>query len=766
MRIPALGALALTLVGVGLVSVVQTRGHLAVLEACDAAARGDYERTLALTEDLVGPGPSGRDAAECRCQALTAQGDVPGCAALLDPLLEADPAWMPQPVLAELVVRRRLEAGRDEAAAALARRAGAAHRDDLPLFLLELELRAAREPEAELLRELAARVPDHGETAARMRVALAQRFLMRADPPAALRALGVDPPPGTGASAALWFDTLGIAHAMNDDLAETRRAYARWREAGGPPREVRARYALALSVSGLGDPDLAPLPALRGALADALALGDTRLAETVATRLLYTLVAAGESEAALEVYDEVSRQLPLQGVSRAEIERARIARTFELQGPGPAAGPLVFALAPGAPAGTLWVSPPPDAEPDAPYEAHPIAPGEPVRVERRLSPAPQRWVLRAGGLLGSGTVQPRPGAERRVEVALAGSGNAAPAGSEGPIARRPADGRRRVLLLLLDCGDWPMLQYLRTRGDLPVLDTLLGEGYRAVLDSDPPLTAAALEALVWPARRSDVSVLGTFYRFGVELAGLESVGRNPVEWLSWLLPESDDLFSTVGGEAHRAANLLLAHGGVRAGRHGVVHGPNGRRESLELGRSRRPLDAAERSRFPGLARLEDALDTHYVETLAAELDATESLLAEGSVDLAAVRIEPLDILTHAHFGEAVREGADHGRGLLFETYRYLDARIGALHAHLDADDVLIVFSDHGIATAMQHSRPALFVATGQGVPRGRAPGRPAFRGVARVAADLLGVKTSWPDTGIAPWSRQRADATSDPRDRS
>ena len=60
-------------------------------------------------------------------------------------------------------------------------------------------------------------------------------------------------------------------------------------------------------------------------------------------------------------------------------------------------------------------------------------------------------------------------------------------------------------------------------------------------------------------------------------------------------------------------------------------------------------------------------------------------------------------------------------------------------------------SDHGIRTTMQHDPSAVFVAVGAGVPHGRAAGRPALVGVARVLAGLLGVETDWPDTGVAPW---------------
>ena len=67
-------------------------------------------------------------------------------------------------------------------------------------------------------------------------------------------------------------------------------------------------------------------------------------------------------------------------------------------------------------------------------------------------------------------------------------------------------------------------------------------------------------------------------------------------------------------------------------------------------------------------------------------------------------------------------------------------------------------SDHGIRTAMEHSRHGIFVATGPGIPKGREAGRPALRGVSAVFGELLGVATDWPDTGVAPWSHDLAKA--------
>jgi hypothetical protein len=155
-------------------------------------------------------------------------------------------------------------------------------------------------------------------------------------------------------------------------------------------------------------------------------------------------------------------------------------------------------------------------------------------------------------------------------------------------------------------------------------------------------------------------------------------------------------------------------------------------------------------------------DAIHLRTIAAELDAAQRIARRGEIDLWLLRVEPLDILTHAHFAEATREGQDDGERLLFEVYRYIDARLGEVDAALDADDVLVVMSDHGIRTAMEHSPHALFVAVGAGIPPGRAPGEPDLRGVPRVLAELIGVATGWPDSGVAPFATALARAGASP----
>jgi hypothetical protein len=753
-----LGLALLAALGAGAVSARRVGDQVAVLHACEAAARGDWSAALAGTEGRAGGDETGRAAAQCRCRALLGRGEADACAQLLDEVLgspEAD-GWVPEPRLAVHVVQWRRDAGRALEAAELARRAASVHADDAELFYLELVTRAALEDERALLDELEARVPPRGAAAVRMRVSLANRHLLRGDPRAALSALGPAPPPEAGAALGLWYETRGLTLASAGDWPGLQRSFASWRDAGGDPAELEARLALTLSIAGLQPPGESNLERLQRALASEPR--DPRLAEALTVRRVLGLVADARLDEALVAYDRGRERFALEGLARDELERAVEDRRLTGRTPQQRVGALRFRIPPPRNGATLWLSPQPDAPVDADYEVLPVPASGELVVERRAGIAPARWVLRGpkGATLASGTLRVRPGDRRDVSVV--------PRAPRTPQRAHPgrlaADGRRRVAVLLLDCGDWRILQYLRARGELPVLSALLEQGHRAVLLSDPPLTAAAMEALVWPGRGARPSLLGLAHRFGVELAGLASIGENPVGALAWLLPEAPDFFSVVGSGPHAAANLLFAHGGIQAGRHGIVTGPEGRRRQLALGASARDLSAGERERFPELAAVRAERDAVHLRTIAAELDAAEQLVREGEVDLFALRVEPLDILTHAHFAEAARDGQDDGAGLLFEVYRYLDARVGAVHEQLDEDDVLVVMSDHGIRTAMEHSRHAFFVASGAGVAPGRADGSPEIAGVPRALASLLGVRTAWPDTGVAAWAGRLARAPS------
>ncbi len=746
-RLLVLCAGLLVALGAGVVSLRGVDDQLAVIEACEAVDAGDPATALALTEGRVGPSSVGRSAAECRCHAQLATGEGDACVATLEDLLarDADADWAPEPRLSVHLVQTLRDRGRSQDAARIATRAARAHPADPDLFYLELVTRSSVGQEREALAELRERLVDAGPAAARMRVSLANRHLMRGDPVTALDVLGDRPPSDAGPAASLWYETRGMAHASNADLAGVDATYEEWRAAGGDPRELAARYALTLSIGKIDGRE----PTLT-LLERAVAAGpyDARLEELLNVRLILALALNGRNAAAIAAYDRARQRFALEGLTREELQRSALQRERRDAGGSDAPGTLAFTAADAPPGATLWVSAPDDAPRDSPFVAVPRSAAGAWRVARVPSEQPARWVLRDadGHALGSGTLQPHAGRTRAIEMWT----GPARAPATTALRRLPGDGTRRVALVLLDCGDWRISQYLLARGELPVLDALLASGHRAVLDSDPPLTAAALEALVWPTRSARPSFIGWVHRLGLELAGLSSIGDNPFAPLAWLLPEVPGLFDVVGAGERRAVNLLFAHGGIAAGRHGEVTGPHGETHQAELGAAARDLDADERARFPTLASVRRERDAIHLRTIAAEFDSAEAVMRARDVDLLMLRIEALDILTHAHFAQAARDGQDDGEGLLFEVYRYIDARLGALHDVLDEDDVLIVMSDHGIRTSMEHSRDAIFVAVGAGIAPGRSDGTPALRGVAHSVSELLGVEHAWPDTGILP----------------
>ena len=748
-------------------AIVSVRKQIEVAEFCDAVHAGRPDAALLRAQELLTPDANGLMAAECRCDALVAAGRAAECVSLFDNLLSRSglESWRSEPRRASQVARLRLDSGRPAEALDLVRHTAVSYPFDLELMDLELQARSAVEGERRALLAVE-RSLDDTPASLRHRVALAMQRRRMADHAGVMEALGGGLPPRDHPLLAPWFIERASALAALERLADLQQMYRSWQELGGDPVELRARYALRISRSGLFDPEQ-PWPELLSATIDEQERAGRRpFQKELYERLIAHLLVDGRRDEALRAYDQAAGRHQLEAITREQIQRGGALDRGEAS--SQRVGALEFRLPSEAEGMRLRVSAHGEMPPDAEYESFALT-AEPsgssgarsaaraatagtqtglrVRVERRPAPWPERWVLidEAGSTRASGTVWTTSGETVRVEVAIGAKARGAQGGAEPEVVA--ADGRRRVFAVVLDCGDWRLVQYLRSRGELPVLDRWLRTGHRAVLTSDPPLTAAAMEALVWPERGDTPSTLGLVHRMGLELAGLASVGENPLEFLGAMLPEGETLFEVVGAGDRVAANMLFSHGGIHGGRHAEVIGPRGRRETAPAAAAYRSLDEAERARFPTL--VEDTRVRGRVEGIASELDAAVDLARARKVDLLLIRLESLDILTHAFYGELTRQRQDNGEGVLLDVYRYIDSRLPELRAALDADDVLIVMSDHGIKTPMEHATDALFVAVGASVPQGRAQGAPALSGVPRVLASLLGIERDWPDSGVA-----------------
>ena len=512
----------------GVVSARRVGRQLAVGRACSAVAEGRYDAALAESAGLTGADDEGRVAAECRCRALEASGRRGECVALLEALLEEPGAvsWLPPSDLAARVVRARLEAGDLDSAADLARRSAAVSPADAAIHQLEVVTRGALEGETVVLEDLERRLAASAAPALGLRLALAVSYSRRNDPGRVVAALGEEPPPQGHPFTTFWFQARCWAIAQLGDLARLRDTYDAWKGAGGDPYAMEADYALQLSVAQLRDPERSWVELIAGALEHESELRDPKVPAALYVRWIGHLLVEEEFDEALRLHDRAAARYTLVGITREQIVQGRTVADLGAEAAAAAVGELVFRLAEGAPSGVLWLSPDVGAEPDADYAAYPLAAGAEVRAVRGMGATPQRWVFRdsLGRTAASGGVWPVAAGESAIRI------EASPGVEPLEFAQdsRAADGRRRVFVVVPDCGDWRLVQYLRTRGELPVMDALLARGHRAVLASDPPLTAAAMEKLVWPERGRDVSFLGELNRLGLELAGLASVGRNPL----------------------------------------------------------------------------------------------------------------------------------------------------------------------------------------------------------------------------------------------
>lgn len=713
--------------------------------ACDLLAEGRFVEAIAAAEAHAGPSGGGRRAAECRCVAQAQTGHLDRCLDDLTGLLR-DPAaadWVPPLELTRLAVARLRDGGRADEGAALARRAAVAFPDDGPLRYLEFTVRAKSEGEEEAARALAAELGDGGEHAD-LRTLLATVFERRGDLAAAAEVLGDVPFAGGPDRRTEWYRARMRIAAASDDLDGLRALRQRWSAEPGVPAVLPiAAFATSLSLYQLTDPEVPTGVLLQAAVAGQEELPDD-LAELCWRRLVSTLVATDQIDAAVEALGRGRERFELVGLSADELRRADLHfdETAEV-------GEVVFHLE-HVPGGELLLSvapPTPMSEPFAP------APGAgPTRsVRRPPGTHPLRWVVNsAEGPLASGNVFVQPGST--VEVTPRRAAASTPAAPPVPAAAATpplGDGRSRVVLVLWDCADWRLVRYLLARGELPVLRTLLNRGARAVVHSSPPYTAAAVGALVRPTDADSAGVLATLFELGAEVGERRADHANPLSGLSWVLPVAPDTVADLGAGDRTVVNLLYSHGVLDAARHGEVVGPHGERGAPLQVAAFRPLTPAESARAPALEGTRVTAAPNLFAEAAALFDACQRLLEGGGVDVLLLRLGSLDVLSHGAYADVVSGLQDHGAGVLFDHYRYLDARTGDLLAQLDDDDWILVASDHGIRTSLQHDESAMFVLAGPGVVPGAVEGRPAWQGLARLIAELAGEEVDWPRSALS-----------------
>jgi hypothetical protein len=717
--------------------------ELSITQACEAGAHGNTAAALDQTEALVDNDDAGLTMLECRCFAQLKSGNGVACTDALERELPLAPKdWLPDALLVRTLVDAWSSRGENERAVELLQRAHARDPDDDAFSIGLVQTRMLTEPAPVVFDDVEKQLTP---TSWALRVALAYAAL-DSDPARSLRVLGDAPPPDTSPHLRSWINgrCFAAGHLGRIEVMSQTHDLALAHGMAKPMADVLLAQCLSHTwavIPGVHVEDL-----LKDAITHSEVL-DPGLRKYAHARLLQVYATDHRTDAALELLNIARGHGVVLDETEDDIRHQMEAPVVDNKGEqGPPRGDVTFTF-PSDFAGHLVVSRANDAPVDAPWDVF-IVDGRPLRMARALGVFAQRWVLLDAhdAVRGSGTFWPQSGTPVVVDVKVRDA-PVTTSNASLPLLHAHGDGKHRVFVVLLDSGDWQIVQYLRARHELPVIDALVQHGRHAVLTSQPPSTAVAMAAMTQPQTTPRVTLLRSLVLLGDQLAVASSIHENPLAVLDSVLPTSPSLFQTLGADDKVAVNFTFGTAGIHSGTNRERIGPHGAVGELHVEHERRDLTADERARFPLLAQVPSTVHTSRDEMLA-QFDTIVGVAHDPSVDFFFTRIDHTDITTHNTFLPLSRGGQDDGAHYLLEVYRYCDARIGEVASALDDDDVLVVMSDHGTRTAMDHDPATVFVASGGGLVPGRIAGAPSITGIPRVFADLLGVSTTWPATGI------------------
>ena len=393
--------------------------------------------------------------------------------------------------------------------------------------------------------------------------------------------------------------------------------------------------------------------------------------------------------------------------------------------------------------GSLLVSPDGAAPVDLPYEAFSVKAGMVVKVVRSVADHPVRTVLidSSARVRAMSQVWLVPDRTQTLNVT---AGEAANTGDRVRASRLAADGTRRVVVVVVDSGDWRYVQFGIAAGLLPVFGQLRGEGPHAVMISDPPSTSASMLRLMEPSPLPKDTPM-RLRRLGAQFQAAVGLSQNPLESLRAVSQTVRPTLIDVLGKDYRIVNLLNGHGEIRAGQKGIV-GRGG--VQLFENQDRRELVPSDGLDAGFVA--ESSVYRDQFKMAAQQFDLLESLIATKTANLYLYRYDPTDILAHNHLPSWSNNGPIKAHSLFFDGYTYLDRRLRGIIERIDEDDVLLIISDHGTQNTANHDVRSLFLASGPGLKPTTIEGfsisvLPAYLAI------LFGVDAPWGDpTVLAP----------------
>ncbi len=726
-RAALLLVLALALVALLVDSVRDARRELLVTETCDLVASGQPEEALARSEDSRAEGSA---LLECRAFAHLALGAAEEAAREVRRGLARAPEAALDAMLAERLSDALYASGAPEDALVLVRAGLRASPARLPLRVREVRALLATDVDAAMKAAVRHRRETSGDERVRFLFATLGE-LERLEAYGAVLQLTAPPaPPLVPERRRWWHASRVFAFAMLGEPERVLDEERAWRAAGDEERVITLYGDLALGFANLqagqrGSTD-SMLAALR-AYAAGPALEDVEpTAELLADRLIYSLFAARRDADARAVQSELRALFPRftfddtldELISVRELSRRRAPPSdIELR----LSGEQPF---------TVVVSRP-EAQRHLPPAT--LASGTAFRFARAPEAMPIWVQLRddTGASRGSASLLPTPGEDLRLSITPEPQGPAL-----SPVQEpRPGDGKRRVFAVLLDGGDWRLWRGADLVLGAPFLRYVDHAALRGRLLSSPPQTATAIAKIVRPSTGARASFVEEMFSLGVQTAQVLE-GQNLFAPLSLLLPDRPDVFEALARGGRSSVNLLLKKASIDPGRVDMITRPDLRREPFARPPRFRALRADELALLPnGEIPAEASYDFTEV---AGAFDALEAAIRDESLDFAMVHVDGTDTLAHAT-GNELRHKDTRSPPALLSLYRYVDHRLASVLPLIDDDDVLVVFSDHGIRNSVEHDEQALFLALGGGLRPGTFDELMPLDGVPHLLLSLLGV---------------------------
>lgn len=704
-RAAAVTALVLALAALVVMSVRDAQRELVIAETCELVAAGEAEEALARSQEILDE-ELPLSALECRAFAHLALGSVNEAAQeVRRHLARAEEAPL-DALLAERLSDALYASGAYDHALLLVRAGLRASPSELPLRLREVRALLGIDVDAAAAAALRHRDETSGEERVRFLLAAVGQ-LDRVEAYPAIVALTAPPAPALSpeqrrwwhASRAVSFAMLGDADAVLDEERQ-------WRALGEEERLVGVYVELALGFANLqkgrrGSPD-SMLAALRAYAAGEPVSDVDSTAEMLAHRLIFSLHAAGRDADALSVQSELRALFPrfsFDGtlddlISVRELSRRRAPPSaIEMQLAGDV--PLTLALSP------------PEEQRHLPPVLLPASTA--FRLSRAAEVMPLWTELRDddGASRGGAALLPAPGEDLRTTLRATPPTRVASTLK----APRPGDGRRRVYAVLLDGGDWRVWRGADLLLGAPFLRHVDRAAVRGRLLSSPPQTATAIAKIVRPSTGAITSFLEDMHALGVQSAQVLD-GDNLFAPLSLLLPDRPDVFEALARGGRSSVNLLLKKASIDPGRVDMITRPDSTRVPFARPPRFRVLRPDELALLPEGKIPADA-EYDFTE-VAGAFDALEAAIRDPSLDFAMVHVDGTDTLAHTT-GNELRRAHGSTPPALLSLYRYVDHRLAAVLPQVDEDDVLVVFSDHGIQNAVEHDEQALFLALGGGI---------------------------------------------------